>query len=90
MEQWTTQRPALVPFFVLSPYISSEGTPYYLSPEICENKPYNNKWDPFCLFYHLGRIFGPLDVCSMSWQHSDTPSRCRIIHSFTIPNQDEN
>lgn len=19
------------------------GTPYYLSPEICENKPYNNK-----------------------------------------------
>ena len=47
MEQSTTQGLALVPFVVLSPYISSEGTPYYLSPEICENKPYNNKWDPF-------------------------------------------
>ena len=30
------------PFF--KPYKSSQGTPYYLSPEICENKPYNNKW----------------------------------------------
>ena len=55
------------PFLLeLSPYISSEGTPYYLSPEICENKPYNNKWDPLCPLYHLGRIFGPLDVSSMS------------------------
>ena len=30
------------PFF--KPHKSSQGTPYYLSPEICENKPYNNKW----------------------------------------------
>ena len=22
------------------------GTPYYLSPEICENQPYNNKCRP--------------------------------------------
>ena len=29
------------PFF--KPHKSSQGTPYYLSPEICENKPYNNK-----------------------------------------------
>ena len=27
------------------------GTPYYLSPEICENRPYNNKRfvDYFCM-----------------------------------------
>ena len=25
------------------------GTPYYLSPEICENKPYNNKSDVWAL-----------------------------------------
>ena len=66
MEQSTTQGLALVPFFVLSPYISSEGTPYYLSPEICENKPYNNKWDPLCPLFLLGPTFGPLDVSSMS------------------------
>ena len=32
------------------------GTPYYLSPEVWENKPYNNKsdiWAIGCLFYEL-------------------------------------
>ncbi|VDD75441.1 unnamed protein product [Mesocestoides corti] len=32
------------------------GTPYYLSPEICENKPYNNKsdiWAMGCVLYEL-------------------------------------
>ena len=32
------------------------GTPYYLSPEICENKPYNNKsdvWSLGCILYEL-------------------------------------
>ncbi|GFU37972.1 hypothetical protein NPIL_364941 [Nephila pilipes] len=32
------------------------GTPYYLSPEICENKPYNNKsdiWSLGCVLYEL-------------------------------------
>ncbi|GIY37175.1 hypothetical protein CDAR_205841 [Caerostris darwini] len=32
------------------------GTPYYLSPEICENKPYNNKsdvWSIGCVLYEL-------------------------------------
>ena len=32
------------------------GTPYYLSPEICENKPYNNKsdiWALGCVLYEL-------------------------------------
>nr|XP_039265484.1 serine/threonine-protein kinase Nek1-like [Styela clava] len=32
------------------------GTPYYLSPEICENKPYNNKsdvWALGCVLYEV-------------------------------------
>jgi len=32
------------------------GTPYYLSPEICENRPYNNKsdiWALGCVLYEL-------------------------------------
>eukprot|EP00760_Papus_ankaliazontas_P012725 PhM_4_TR15512/c0_g1_i1/m.9023/K08857/NEK1_4_5; NIMA (never in mitosis gene a)-related kinase 1/4/5 len=32
------------------------GTPYYFSPEICENKPYNNKsdvWSLGCILYEL-------------------------------------
>ena len=32
------------------------GTPYYLSPEICENRPYNNKsdiWAMGCVLYEL-------------------------------------
>ncbi|XP_038057121.1 serine/threonine-protein kinase Nek1-like isoform X3 [Patiria miniata] len=32
------------------------GTPYYLSPEICENKPYNNKsdiWALGCVLYEI-------------------------------------
>ncbi|KAG9391702.1 Nek1 Ser/Thr kinase-like [Carpediemonas membranifera] len=32
------------------------GTPYYLSPEICEDKPYNNKsdlWSLGCVLYEL-------------------------------------
>lgn len=35
------------------------GTPYYLSPEICENKPYNNKsdvWSLGCVLYELSSL----------------------------------
>ncbi|XP_052793633.1 serine/threonine-protein kinase Nek1-like isoform X2 [Mya arenaria] len=35
------------------------GTPYYLSPEICENKPYNNKsdiWSLGCVLYELATL----------------------------------
>ncbi|XP_022249572.1 serine/threonine-protein kinase Nek1-like [Limulus polyphemus] len=35
------------------------GTPYYLSPEICDNKPYNNKsdiWALGCVLYELSTL----------------------------------
>ncbi|XP_078417049.1 serine/threonine-protein kinase Nek1 isoform X3 [Cetorhinus maximus] len=47
------------------------GTPYYLSPEICENKPYNNKsdiWALGCVLYemctlkHAGALQLPSDI----------------------------
>ncbi|XP_071152181.1 serine/threonine-protein kinase Nek1-like, partial [Mytilus edulis] len=35
------------------------GTPYYLSPEICENRPYNNKsdvWSLGCVLYEIATL----------------------------------
>ncbi|XP_076035702.1 uncharacterized protein LOC143021825 [Oratosquilla oratoria] len=35
------------------------GTPYYLSPEMCENKPYNNKsdvWALGCVLYEMAAL----------------------------------
>ncbi|PSN50789.1 hypothetical protein C0J52_05947 [Blattella germanica] len=35
------------------------GTPYYLSPEICENKPYNNKsdvWALGCILFEMAAL----------------------------------
>ncbi|KAJ7341508.1 hypothetical protein JRQ81_005692 [Phrynocephalus forsythii] len=40
------------------------GTPYYLSPEICENRPYNNKtdiWSLGCVLYELCTLRHPFD-----------------------------
>ncbi|NXC47010.1 NEK5 kinase, partial [Penelope pileata] len=39
------------------------GTPYYLSPEICENQPYNNKtdiWSLGCVLYELCTLKHPV------------------------------
>uniref|UniRef100_A0AAY5L7W1 non-specific serine/threonine protein kinase n=1 Tax=Esox lucius TaxID=8010 RepID=A0AAY5L7W1_ESOLU len=40
------------------------GTPYYLSPEICENRPYNNKtdvWSLGCVLYELCTLRHPFE-----------------------------
>ncbi|XP_072900087.1 serine/threonine-protein kinase Nek5-like isoform X2 [Hemitrygon akajei] len=40
------------------------GTPYYLSPEICENRPYNNKtdiWSLGCVLYELSTLNHPFE-----------------------------
>ncbi|XP_036913485.1 serine/threonine-protein kinase Nek5 isoform X2 [Sturnira hondurensis] len=41
------------------------GTPYYLSPEICQNKPYNNKtdiWSLGCVLYELCTLKHPFQA----------------------------
>ena len=43
------------------------GTPYYLSPEICENKPYNTKsdvWSLGCILYELCTFKHPFNANS--------------------------
>ncbi|XP_051882486.1 serine/threonine-protein kinase Nek5-like [Pristis pectinata] len=40
------------------------GTPYYLSPEICESRPYNNKtdiWSLGCVLYELSTLSHPFE-----------------------------
>ncbi|XP_075448123.1 serine/threonine-protein kinase Nek5 isoform X2 [Ascaphus truei] len=44
------------------------GTPYYLSPEICENRPYNNKtdvWSLGCVLYELCALKHPFEAGSL-------------------------
>ncbi|XP_029458654.1 serine/threonine-protein kinase Nek5 isoform X2 [Rhinatrema bivittatum] len=44
------------------------GTPYYLSPEICENRPYNNKtdiWSLGCILYELCSLKHPFEAKSL-------------------------
>ncbi|KAM3141150.1 hypothetical protein pb186bvf_006755 [Paramecium bursaria] len=44
------------------------GTPYYLSPEICQEKPYNQKsdiWSLGCILYELTTLNHAFDAMSM-------------------------
>eukprot|EP00276_Gloeochaete_wittrockiana_P009844 CAMPEP_0184654578 /NCGR_PEP_ID=MMETSP0308-20130426/12240_1 /TAXON_ID=38269 /ORGANISM="Gloeochaete witrockiana, Strain SAG 46.84" /LENGTH=508 /DNA_ID=CAMNT_0027090621 /DNA_START=1 /DNA_END=1523 /DNA_ORIENTATION=+ len=43
------------------------GTPYYLSPELCEDKPYNEKsdvWALGCILYELCTLKHPFDAAN--------------------------
>ncbi|CAF4682464.1 unnamed protein product [Rotaria sp. Silwood1] len=45
------------------------GTPYYLSPEICQQKPYNNKsdvWSLGCVLYELTTLKHAFDANNMN------------------------
>ncbi|KAL0225311.1 hypothetical protein RCL1_003223 [Eukaryota sp. TZLM3-RCL] len=47
---------------------TSVGTPYYLSPEMCEDKPYNNKsdvWALGCCLYELATLRFPFQARSI-------------------------
>jgi len=44
---------------------SKVGTPYYLSPEICEDRPYNNKsdiWSLGCVLYEMCSLKHPFEA----------------------------
>ena len=44
------------------------GTPYYLSPEICQEKPYNQKsdiWSLGCILYEMVTLKHAFDSNSM-------------------------
>ena len=44
------------------------GTPYYLSPEICQEKPYNQKsdiWSLGCILYEMVTLRHAFDANSM-------------------------
>ncbi len=43
------------------------GTPYYLSPEMCEEKPYNEKsdiWALGCVLYEMCTFKHPFDAAN--------------------------
>ena len=53
------------------------GTPYYFSPELCKNKPYNNKsdvWSLGCIFY---------EMCTL--QHAFDGRNIKVCHAIVVP-----
>ena len=57
------------------------GTPYYLSPEICESKPYGRKSD----VWSLGVILFELLTLEMPFQATSLPSLVHLICSTEPP-----
>mgnify|MGYP006089305297 FL=1 len=44
---------------------SKVGTPYYLSPEVCEDRPYNYKsdiWSLGCILYEMCTLKHPFEA----------------------------
>ena len=49
------------------------GTPYYLSPELCENKPYDHKsdiWSLGCVLYEIITFEPPFKASNMKGLYS--------------------
>ncbi|NXW37355.1 NEK5 kinase, partial [Phaetusa simplex] len=65
------------------------GTPYYLSPEICENRPYNNKtdiWSLGCVLYELCALKHPVSTFEGNSLHQLVLKICRGHFHPVSPN----
>ncbi|NWI25575.1 NEK5 kinase, partial [Sula dactylatra] len=65
------------------------GTPYYLSPEICENRPYNNKtdiWSLGCVLYELCALKHPVSIFEGNSLHQLVLKICRGYFHPVSPN----
>ncbi|NXN31642.1 NEK5 kinase, partial [Nycticryphes semicollaris] len=65
------------------------GTPYYLSPEICENRPYNNKtdiWSLGCVLYELCALKHPVSTFEGNSLHQLVLKICRGRFRPVSPN----
>ncbi|NWW52293.1 NEK5 kinase, partial [Pedionomus torquatus] len=65
------------------------GTPYYLSPEICENRPYNNKtdiWSLGCVLYELCALKHPVSTFEGNSLHQLVLKICRGRFHPVSPN----
>ncbi|NXH40845.1 NEK5 kinase, partial [Dicaeum eximium] len=65
------------------------GTPYYLSPEICENRPYNNKtdiWSLGCVLYELCALKHPVSTFQGKSLHELVVKICRGRFQPVSPN----
>ena len=69
------------------------GTPYYLSPEICEEKPYNEKsdiWALGCILYELCTYNHPFNARSQGALIlkilNDTPNKLHSYYSNDLQN----
>ncbi|NXH94896.1 NEK5 kinase, partial [Pachycephala philippinensis] len=65
------------------------GTPYYLSPEICENRPYNNKtdiWSLGCVLYELCALKHPVSTFQGKSLHELVLKICRGRFQPVSPN----
>ncbi|NXJ68771.1 NEK5 kinase, partial [Rostratula benghalensis] len=65
------------------------GTPYYLSPEICENRPYNNKtdiWSLGCVLYELCALKHPVSTFEGNSLHQLVLKICRGHFRPVSPN----
>ncbi|NXK62330.1 NEK5 kinase, partial [Sylvietta virens] len=65
------------------------GTPYYLSPEICENRPYNNKtdiWSLGCVLYELCALKHPVSTFQGNSLHELVLKICRGRFQPVSPN----